>query len=163
MQSIPTIWTVKKGSHHENEISALFGGRSSGRRRRCFSGICLLAHRPRRCRGRSAKRGAIGEGDNGKHARFSFPELCWNHRGARAKRPRVSRSRKDHRTACESRRRSARRTAADADRRNGSSTRIDLLMVTVLRALHGAAVLEDNPNLQSYVARGGAAPHSSGR
>jgi glutathione S-transferase len=34
----------------------------------------------------------------------------------------------------------------------------DLVMVTVLRALRGADVLEDNPNLQSYLARGEARP-----
>jgi glutathione S-transferase len=34
----------------------------------------------------------------------------------------------------------------------------DLVMVTVLRALRGADVLEDNPNLQNYVARGEARP-----
>lgn len=34
----------------------------------------------------------------------------------------------------------------------------DLLMVTVLRTLRGAEVLEDNPNLQGYLARGEARP-----
>ena len=34
----------------------------------------------------------------------------------------------------------------------------DLLMVNVLRRLHGAGILEDYPNLSNYVARGEARP-----
>jgi glutathione S-transferase len=46
----------------------------------------------------------------------------------------------------------------DSDWLEGEFSVGDLVMVTVLRALRGADVLEDNPNRQAYVARGEARP-----
>ena len=46
----------------------------------------------------------------------------------------------------------------DADWLDGAFSAGDLLMVTVLRRLHGAGLLEDYPNLSAYVARGEARP-----
>ncbi|WP_439496784.1 glutathione S-transferase family protein [Bosea sp. (in: a-proteobacteria)] len=46
----------------------------------------------------------------------------------------------------------------DADWLDGAFSAGDLLMVTVLRRLHGSAMLEDYPNLAAYVARGEARP-----
>lgn len=40
----------------------------------------------------------------------------------------------------------------------GSFTLGDLMMVTVLRRLHGSGLLEDHPCLATYVARGEARP-----
>jgi len=46
----------------------------------------------------------------------------------------------------------------DADWLDGAFSAGDLLMVTVLRRLHGSAMLEEYPNLAAYVARGEARP-----
>jgi glutathione S-transferase len=46
----------------------------------------------------------------------------------------------------------------DADWLDGAFSAGDLLMVTVLRRLHGSGVLEKYPNLSAYVARGEARP-----
>src|SRR3546814_20668292 len=46
----------------------------------------------------------------------------------------------------------------DADWLDGAFRAGDLLMVTVLRRLHGSAILSDYPNLSAYVARGQARP-----
>jgi len=46
----------------------------------------------------------------------------------------------------------------EAEWLDGEFSAADLLMVTVLRALHGADILENIPNLQSYVERGEARP-----
>jgi glutathione S-transferase len=46
----------------------------------------------------------------------------------------------------------------DADWLDGAFSAGDLLMVTVLRRLHGSAMLEERPNLAAYVARGEARP-----
>lgn len=47
---------------------------------------------------------------------------------------------------------------ADADWLDGPFSAGDLLMVTVLRRLHGSGLLEEYPNLSAYVARGEARP-----
>ena len=44
----------------------------------------------------------------------------------------------------------------DADWLDGAFSAGDLLMVTVLRRLHGSGILEEYPNLSAYVARGEA-------
>lgn len=46
----------------------------------------------------------------------------------------------------------------DADWLDGDFSAADLLMVTVLRVLHGAHILEGHPNLQKYIERGEARP-----
>lgn len=46
----------------------------------------------------------------------------------------------------------------DADWLDGAFSAGDLLMVTVLRRLHGSSLLEEHPNLSAYVARGEARP-----
>ncbi len=46
----------------------------------------------------------------------------------------------------------------DADWLDGAFSAGDLLMVTVLRRLHGSGMLEEYPNLSAYVARGEARP-----
>ena len=46
----------------------------------------------------------------------------------------------------------------DADWLDGAFSAGDLLMVTVLRRLHGSGTLEGYPNLSAYVARGEARP-----
>ena len=46
----------------------------------------------------------------------------------------------------------------DADWLDDAFSAGDLLMVTVLRRLHGSGLLEDYPNLSAYVARGEARP-----
>ena len=46
----------------------------------------------------------------------------------------------------------------DADWLDGAFSAGDLLMVTVLRRLHGSGLLEEYPNLAAYVARGEARP-----
>ena len=46
----------------------------------------------------------------------------------------------------------------DADWLDGAFSAGDLLMVTVLRRLHGSGLLEEYPNLGAYVARGEARP-----
>lgn len=46
----------------------------------------------------------------------------------------------------------------DADWLEGEFTAADLLMVTVLRRLNGTALLEEQPKLAAYVARGEARP-----
>lgn len=46
----------------------------------------------------------------------------------------------------------------DADWLDGAFSAGDLLMVTVLRRLHGSGILEEYPNLAAYVARGEARP-----
>jgi len=46
----------------------------------------------------------------------------------------------------------------DADWLDGAFGAGDLLMVTVLRRLHGSGMLEETPNLAAYVARGEARP-----
>lgn len=46
----------------------------------------------------------------------------------------------------------------EADWLDGGFSAADLLMVTVLRRLHGSGILEDYPNLAAYVARGEARP-----
>ena len=46
----------------------------------------------------------------------------------------------------------------DADWLDGAFSAADLLMVTVLRRLEGAGLLEEYPNLAAYVARGEARP-----
>src|SRR3546814_2448988 len=46
----------------------------------------------------------------------------------------------------------------DADWLDGAFSAGDLLMVTVLRRLHGSGILDDYPNLSAYVARGEARP-----
>ncbi len=46
----------------------------------------------------------------------------------------------------------------DADWLDGAFSAGDLLMVTVLRRLHGSGMLEEYPNLAAYVARGEARP-----
>lgn len=46
----------------------------------------------------------------------------------------------------------------DAEWLEGSFTAGDLMMVTVLRRLHGSGILEDHPSLAAYVARGEARP-----
>ena len=46
----------------------------------------------------------------------------------------------------------------DADWLDGAFSAGDLLMVTVLRRLHGSGILEEYPNLSAYVARGEARP-----
>lgn len=46
----------------------------------------------------------------------------------------------------------------NADWLDGSFSAGDLLMVTVLRRLHGSGILEEFPNLAAYVARGEARP-----
>jgi glutathione S-transferase len=50
------------------------------------------------------------------------------------------------------------RQLGDADWLDGAFSAGDLLMVTVLRRLHGSGMLEDYPNLAAYVARGEARP-----
>ncbi|MBS7705038.1 glutathione S-transferase family protein [Chelatococcus asaccharovorans] len=47
---------------------------------------------------------------------------------------------------------------SDADWLDGAFSAGDLLMVTVLRRLHGSGLLEEYPNLAAYVARGEARP-----
>ena len=49
-------------------------------------------------------------------------------------------------------------TLGDADWLDGAFSAGDLLMVTVLRRLHGSGLLEKYPNLSAYVARGEARP-----
>src|SRR3546814_5201330 len=46
----------------------------------------------------------------------------------------------------------------DADWLDGAFSAGDLLMVTVLRRLHGSGMLDEHPNLSAYVARGEARP-----
>ncbi|MBI2735868.1 MAG: glutathione S-transferase family protein [Rhodospirillales bacterium] len=46
----------------------------------------------------------------------------------------------------------------DADWLDGAFSAGDLLMVTVLRRLHGSSLLGEHPNLSAYVARGEARP-----
>jgi glutathione S-transferase len=46
----------------------------------------------------------------------------------------------------------------DADWLDGAFSTADILMVTVLRRLHGSGILEEYPNLAAYVARGEARP-----
>ena len=46
----------------------------------------------------------------------------------------------------------------EADWLDGAFSAGDLLMVTVLRRLHGSGILEEYPNLSAYVARGEARP-----
>lgn len=46
----------------------------------------------------------------------------------------------------------------DAEWLDGGFSAGDLLMVTVLRRLHGSGLLEEYPNLRAYVARGEARP-----
>ncbi|MFB9948384.1 glutathione S-transferase family protein [Rhizobium puerariae] len=46
----------------------------------------------------------------------------------------------------------------DADWLDGAFSAGDLLMVTVLRRLHGSGILEEYPNLSAYVARGEGRP-----
>ncbi|MCK8779577.1 glutathione S-transferase family protein [Rhizobium sp. NTR19] len=46
----------------------------------------------------------------------------------------------------------------DAEWLDGAFTAGDLLMVSVLRRLHGSTILEDYPNLLAYVGRGEARP-----
>jgi glutathione S-transferase len=46
----------------------------------------------------------------------------------------------------------------DADWLDGAFSAGDLMMVTVLRRLHGSGLLETQPNLAAYVARGEARP-----
>src|SRR3546814_668045 len=46
----------------------------------------------------------------------------------------------------------------DADWLDGAFSAGDLLMVTVLRRLHGSGMLDEYPNLSAYVARGEARP-----
>lgn len=46
----------------------------------------------------------------------------------------------------------------DADWLDGAFSAGDLMMVTVLRRLHGSGLLEEYPNLRAYVARGEARP-----
>jgi glutathione S-transferase len=46
----------------------------------------------------------------------------------------------------------------DAEWLDGAFSAGDLLMVTVLRRLHGSGILEDYPSLSAYVARGEARP-----
>jgi glutathione S-transferase len=46
----------------------------------------------------------------------------------------------------------------DADWLDGAFSAGDLLMVTVLRRLNGSGILEEYPNLSSYIARGEARP-----
>jgi glutathione S-transferase len=48
------------------------------------------------------------------------------------------------------------RHLGDADWLEGEFSAGDLLMVTVLRRLHGSGILEEYPNLSAYVARGEA-------
>ena len=50
------------------------------------------------------------------------------------------------------------RHLGDADWLEGEFSAGDLLMVTVLRRLHGSGILEEYPNLSAYVARGEARP-----
>jgi len=50
------------------------------------------------------------------------------------------------------------RRLGDADWLDGAFSAGDLLMVTVLRRLRGSGLLEEYPNLASYVARGEARP-----
>jgi glutathione S-transferase len=50
------------------------------------------------------------------------------------------------------------RHLGDADWLDGAFSAGDLLMVTVLRRLHGSGMLEESPNLAAYVARGEARP-----
>jgi glutathione S-transferase len=50
------------------------------------------------------------------------------------------------------------RRLGDADWLENGFSAGDLMMVTVLRRLHGSGLLEDHPNLSSYVARGEARP-----
>lgn len=50
------------------------------------------------------------------------------------------------------------RRLAEADWLDGAFSAGDLLMVTVLRRLHGSGLLEEHPNLAAYVARGEARP-----
>jgi glutathione S-transferase len=50
------------------------------------------------------------------------------------------------------------RRLGDADWLDGPFSAGDLLMVTVLRRLHGSGLLEEHPNLAAYVARGEARP-----
>jgi glutathione S-transferase len=46
----------------------------------------------------------------------------------------------------------------NADWLDGAFSAGDLLMITVLRRLHGSGILDDYPNLAAYVARGEARP-----
>ncbi len=50
------------------------------------------------------------------------------------------------------------RRLGEADWLDGAFSAGDLLMVTVLRRLHGSGLLEEHPNLAAYVARGEARP-----
>lgn len=50
------------------------------------------------------------------------------------------------------------RRLGDADWLDGTFSAADLMMVTVLRRLHGSGLLEAQPNLAAYVARGEARP-----
>lgn len=50
------------------------------------------------------------------------------------------------------------RRLGDADWLDGAFSAGDLLIVTVLRRLHGSGILEDYPNIAAYVARGEARP-----
>lgn len=50
------------------------------------------------------------------------------------------------------------RRLGEADWLDGAFSAGDLLMVTVLRRLHGSCLLEAHPNLAAYVARGEARP-----
>jgi len=62
----------------------------------------------------------------------------------------------DDRVRARLRRLSAR--LGDADWLDGAFSAGDLLMVQVLRRLHGSGLLEEFPNLAAYVARGEARP-----
>src|SRR5262245_15531818 len=50
------------------------------------------------------------------------------------------------------------RRLGDVDWLDGAFSAGDLLMVTVLRRLHGSGILDDYPNVAAYVARGEARP-----
>jgi glutathione S-transferase len=50
------------------------------------------------------------------------------------------------------------RRLGDADWLDGGFSAGDLLMVTVLRRLHGSGLIDEHPNLAAYVARGEARP-----
>jgi len=50
------------------------------------------------------------------------------------------------------------RHLGDADWLDGAFSAADILMVTVLRRLHGSDLLQEHPNLSAYVARGEARP-----
>jgi glutathione S-transferase len=50
------------------------------------------------------------------------------------------------------------RRLGDADWLDGAFSAGDLLMVTVLRRLHSSGLLQEQPNIAAYVARGEARP-----